>query len=276
MSCATMEANSLCLSPSSFSGSRFPPLLDPAILTAAFLPPFFVSFKYLYQSGCKLVEAKDDQSHPMPCAIFHIRFPYLRSSSSQAFLAETQNMSVSAICLSVELVIHAFTVESTFFHRRYCVSFVGSSKVPSMKPIFSLASREFLMAKLHELLETENCKPPSEAKMLVQAESVLVVLLREGDGDKSGGTGIEGLEDQRDWEELADLASADDCDFFNWIDLPSMDAKDIAIGWLRVKISTLNGTVRRLKMVNRALVSSLILFAAVCFLLFLVMNHKIV
>ncbi|KAF7802840.1 uncharacterized protein G2W53_041951 [Senna tora] len=34
--------------------------------------------------------------------------------------------------------------------------------------------------------------------------------------------------------------SADDCDIFDWIDLPSMDAKDIAIERLRVKISTLN------------------------------------
>ncbi|KAF7802366.1 uncharacterized protein G2W53_041477 [Senna tora] len=69
--------------------------------------------------------------------------------------------------------------------------------------------------------------------------------------------------------------SADDCDFFDWIDLPSTDAKDIAIGRLRVKISTLNGTVRRLQMVNRALlVSTLILVAAVCILLFLVVKHK--
>ncbi|KAF7808515.1 uncharacterized protein G2W53_035258 [Senna tora] len=37
--------------------------------------------------------------------------------------------------------------------------------------------------------------------------------------------------------------SADDCDFFDWIDLPSTDAKDIAIERLRVKISTLNGLV---------------------------------
>ncbi|KAF7827313.1 uncharacterized protein G2W53_018477 [Senna tora] len=70
-------------------------------------------------------------------------------------------------------------------------------------------------------------------------------------------------------------AFGDDCDFFYWIDLPSMDAKDIAIGRLRVKISTLNGTVRRLQMVNRALlVSTLILVAAVCILLFLVVKYK--
>ncbi|KAF7838053.1 zinc finger protein 2 [Senna tora] len=149
MSCATIEASSFCLSPSSFSDSKFTPLLDPAIFTAALLPPFFVSFKSLNQSGCRLVEAEDDRSHPMLYATSHIRFPYLRSSSSQIFLAETQNMSVSAICLSMELVIHAFTMESTFFHRRCCVPSVGSSKVPSMNPIFSLASREFLMAKLH-------------------------------------------------------------------------------------------------------------------------------
>ncbi|KAF7824098.1 uncharacterized protein G2W53_022242 [Senna tora] len=69
--------------------------------------------------------------------------------------------------------------------------------------------------------------------------------------------------------------SADDCDFFDWIDLPSTDAKDIAIGRLRVKISILNGTVRRLHMVNKALlVSTLILVAAVCILLFLVVKHK--
>ncbi|KAF7814866.1 uncharacterized protein G2W53_028835 [Senna tora] len=34
--------------------------------------------------------------------------------------------------------------------------------------------------------------------------------------------------------------SADNCDFFDWIALPSMYEKDIAIGRLRVKISTLN------------------------------------
>ncbi|KAF7818858.1 uncharacterized protein G2W53_024313 [Senna tora] len=155
MSCATIEASSFCLSPSSFSDSKFTPLLDPAIFTAALLPPFFVSFNTGYHLKCpvdiccRLVEAEDDRSHPMLYATSHIRFPYLRSSSSQIFLAETQNMSVSAICLSMELVIHAFTMESTFFHRRCCVPSVGSSKVPSMNPIFSLASREFLMAKLH-------------------------------------------------------------------------------------------------------------------------------
>ncbi|KAF7838481.1 uncharacterized protein G2W53_006963 [Senna tora] len=44
--------------------------------------------------------------------------------------------------------------------------------------------------------------------------------------------------------------TANDCDFFDWFE---QDGKDIVIGRLRMKIATLNGTVTRLKKLNKLL-----------------------
>ncbi|KAF7835387.1 hypothetical protein G2W53_010246 [Senna tora] len=64
------------------------------------------------------------------------------------------------------------------------------------------------------------------------------------------------------------LETVNDCDFFDWVE---QDGKDIVIGSLRMKITTLKGTVRRLQRVNKVLlVSTVFLVVALATIMFFI------
>ncbi|KAF7833084.1 uncharacterized protein G2W53_015417 [Senna tora] len=71
--------------------------------------------------------------------------PYLSSRVSYRALEEVQKTKRSEISLEMELVIHDFIMELTFFHFLYSEGSAGGSIEQSIKPVLSFASKAVLM-----------------------------------------------------------------------------------------------------------------------------------